>query len=274
MTPPSSSEPRIGAPTQGRPRSTRGEARPAGPVISRSIQVLGAFRPDRTALTLTEIARVCGLPLSSAHRIVGSLAAHGMLERDGRGAYHIGLRLWELGSLAPRGLGLREASLPFMEDLFEVTHENVQLAVRDGLESVYVERIAGRAAVPVQTRVGGRWPLHPTGVGRVLLAYAPADIQAEVLGRSLEAFTRLTITDPEALRHELAEVRRRGYAVNDRQIELETLSVAAPIRGRDGAVVAALSVVVRAGTRSPDALAPVVQATARGISRALSSIRP
>ena len=192
-----------------------------------------------------------------------------MLERDEEGTFHIGLRLWEIASLAPRGLGLRELALPFMEDLFAVTQENVQLAVRDGLESVWVERIAGRGAVPVFTRVGGRFPLYPTGVGRVLLAHAPTEVQEAVLAGPLETYTPLTVTSPEALRRVLGDVRAHGVAVNDRQVSMETLSVAAPVRGADGSVVAAVSIVVQAGSARPSALAPAVQATARGISRAL-----
>src|SRR5262249_59987301 len=102
------------------------------------------------------------------------------------GQYHIGLRLWEIASLAPRGLGLREASLPFLEDLYEITRENIQLAVREGDQVVFVERIAGRDAVAVRTRVGGRFALHATGVGLVLLAYAPCEVQERVLGSALD----------------------------------------------------------------------------------------
>src|SRR3712207_8102906 len=94
-----------------------------------------------------------------------------------RSRYRVGLLVWELGALAPRGLGLREAALPFMEDLYEVTHENVQLAVRDGTDVGFVERIAGRSGVGVLTRVGGRFALPPTGVGLVLLAHAPLAVQ-------------------------------------------------------------------------------------------------
>ena len=115
------------------------------------------------------------------------LVGWGALERGADGRYRIGLRLWEIASLAPRGLGLREAAMPFLEDLYEVTHENVQLAVREGLEVVFVERIAGRKAVPVLTRVGGRFALHATGVGLVLLAHAPAEIQEELLAAPLHA---------------------------------------------------------------------------------------
>jgi DNA-binding IclR family transcriptional regulator len=113
--------------------------------------------------------------------LVGELCAWGGVERGEDGRYRVGLRVWELGALAPRGLGLREAALPFMEDLYEVTHENVQLAVRDGEELVFVERIAGRDAVSMRTQVGGRFALPPTGVGLVLLAHAPAGVQERVL---------------------------------------------------------------------------------------------
>ena len=174
------------------------ERRTAG---GKLLAVLGAFTRERPAPTLSEIARAAGVPLSTAHRLVGELCAWGGLERDADGRYRVGLRVWELGALAPRGLGLREAALPFMEDLYEVTHENVQLAVRDDTEVVYVERFAGRAAVQVFTRVGGRFPLPPTGVGLVLLAHAPAEVQERVLAGPLPAHTQHSITDPRQPPH-------------------------------------------------------------------------
>lgn len=192
----------------------------------------------------------------------------GALERGDDGRYRIGLRLWEVGSLAPRGLGLREVALPVMEDLYEVTHENVQLAVRQDLELVFIERIAGRHAVPVLTRVGGRFALHATGVGLVLLAHAPVEIQQQVLAAPLERYTALTVTDPGRLRRCLAEVRRAGYAVSDRQVTMDALSVAAPIRAPQG-VVAAISLVVAHDRADPVALAPLVRAAGRVLSRAL-----
>jgi len=238
-------------------------------VIRRAAQVLTAFTPESRTLTLSQLARRTGLPLTTTHRLVGELVECGLLERDPGGTLHIGLRLWEIASLAPRGLGLRELALPFMGDLFSVTQGNVQLAVREGEESVYVERIAGRSAVPVLTRVGGRFPLHPTGVGRVLLAFAPPEVQESVLASPLARYTPLTVTSPDVLRRVLADVRSHGFAVNDRQVTMDSLSVAAPVRAADGTVVAAVSIVVQAGSAFPAALAPAVQATARSISRAL-----
>ena len=145
----------------------------------------------------------------------------------------------------------------------------MQLAVLDGLDVVYVERISARGAVGVRSRVGGRWPAHTTGVGLVLLAHAPPPIQEDYLGTPLAGFTELTITDPAALRRVLAEVRRTGYAVSDRQVTMDAVSVAAPVRNVGGAVVAALSVVVGTDGPPPSALVPAVVTAARGISRSM-----
>jgi DNA-binding IclR family transcriptional regulator len=205
--------------------------------------------------------------VSTTHRLVAELTGWGGLERDSGGRYRIGLRVFELGALAPRGLALREAALPFMEDLYEVTHENVQLAVRDQDEVVFVERLAARAAVSVLTQVGGRFAMPPTGVGLVLLAYAPAEVQERVLAGPLTRFTEHTITDPGRLRRVLAEVRRDGFAVSDRQVTGDAVSVAAPILAA-GQVVAALSVVVRGDSAAAvRGVTATVRAAARGISR-------
>ncbi|MGY1615514.1 IclR family transcriptional regulator [Geodermatophilus sp. SYSU D00691] len=234
------------------------------------LDVLGAFGRERPALSLSELARLTGVPLSTAHRLVAELCGWGALERGDDGRYRVGLRIWELGALAPRGLGLREAALPFMEDLYEVTHENVQLAVRDDVEVVYVERFAARDAVAVYTRVGGRFALPPTGVGLVLLAHAPVEVQERVLAGPLQRYTAHTITDPGRLRRVLAEVRRTGVAVSDRQVTDDAVSVAAPVEQR-GVVVAALSIVVRGSSPAAvRAFTPGVRAAARGISRVLT----
>ncbi|GJF03327.1 MULTISPECIES: IclR family transcriptional regulator [Pseudonocardia] len=239
-------------------------------VTARVLDLLAAFSADRPRLTLTELATRAGLPLSTAHRLVGELTAWGALERGDDGRYHVGLRLWEVGALAPRSLGLRETAMPFLEDLYEVTRQNVQLAVLDGTEVVYLERLAGRASVHVLTRVGLRLPLHATGVGLVLLAHADPELRERVLAGPLRRYTEKTVCDPEELRRMLADVRTTGVAISDRQIELISLSVAAPVSGPDGTVAAALSVVVPAEGTNPHSYVPVVRATARAISRALA----
>src|ERR1700741_4907324 len=226
-------------------------------VTARGFAVLDAFTTDASALSLSEIARRAGLPLTTTHRLVAELRVAGALERDVDGTYRIGLRLWEIGSLAPRGVPLREAALPFLEDLYEVTHENVQLGVREGREVVYIERIAGRQAVGVLTRVGGRFPLHASGIGLVLLAHAPERVQREVLEGPLRRFTDYTVTDPARLERILVQVRRDGVAISDRQVTREGLSRTAPVTGASGEVIAALSVVAKTGDTVAVRLAPV-----------------
>ncbi|WP_405915614.1 IclR family transcriptional regulator [Streptomyces sp. NBC_00728] len=235
----------------------------------RLLAVLAAFDHGHPALSLTDISRRAGLSLTTAHRLVAALAEWGALERDADGVYHVGLRLWEIAALAPRGLALRQTALPYLEDLYEATHENVQLAVRDGSEVVYTEWIAGRSSVGVRIQVGAHWPLHATGVGLALLAHTQPAFQETYCAGPLVSYTPYTITDPVRLRRTLAEVRRTGVAVSNRQVTDDALSVAAPVRGTDGSVVAAVSLVVPQADAQVPALIPAVRLAARGISRAL-----
>jgi DNA-binding IclR family transcriptional regulator len=239
--------------------------------VQRTLAVLDCFTAEAVSLTLSEIARRLAQPVSSTHRQVGELIRWGALERDKRGRYRIGLHLWEVGSRAPRSKNLHEASLPFLEDLYEATHENVQVAVLDGREVVYIERVFGHRAIRSGAVPGTRLPLHATAVGRVLLAHSDGDLINEVLGSPLTTFTSHTTVDPHELRRELAHVRRTGYAICDRQMRLVATSVAAPIRGPGGDVVAALSIIISANVESARRFAPAVVAAALGISRALGA---
>ncbi|MCQ9131614.1 IclR family transcriptional regulator [Streptomyces sp. IBSBF 2807] len=260
----------------GRARGHEGSATDRGVLAAHSrsaperlLSVLAAFDHAHTALSLSDISRRARLTLTTAHRLVGALTEWGALERDPCGVYHVGLRLWEVAALAPRGLALRQVALPFLEDLYEATHENVQLAVRDGSEVVYTEWLSGRSAVGVHIRVGARWPLHVTGVGLALLAHCGSGFQEAYCAGPLTAYTSHTLTDPALLRRALAEVRHSGVAVSSRQVTDDALSVAAPVRGPDGAVTAAVSVVVPYADAQVPVLAPAVRLAARGISRAL-----
>jgi DNA-binding IclR family transcriptional regulator len=243
-------------------------------VTAKVLAIFDAFSVEAPELTLTELAGRAGLSVPTAHRRAAELVAWGALERAPGGRYRIGLRLWEVAALAPRSHELRELALPFMEDLYVVTRQNVQLAVRAGRELVFVERIAGHGAVPVRTRVGGRFTLHATGVGLVLLAHAPTEVQEEILGGPLERYTPRTVTDPLELRRLLAEVRMQGYAVSDRMVTADALSVAAPIVDGRQDVQAALSLVVAADGAPVRALAHAVRTAARGISRGLGMPAP
>lgn len=145
------------------PESKRGGISPSVTpvsVVSKLVAILEAFDDSAPCMTLSDLSRRTGIPVSTVHRLVRELVVWGGLERDDKGRYAIGLRLWEIGSLCTRGPGLREAAMPFIEDLYEATHENVQLAVLEGDQALYVERISGRHAVPVISRSGGRLPAY------------------------------------------------------------------------------------------------------------------
>lgn len=250
-------------------------ARPASTgrtVAGRVFALLNAFSQDRPALRLIELAAVTGMPVSTVHRIATELVELGALKKERDGVYRIGLRLWELGSLCPAPRTLRDVSLPFMQDLYEATAENVHLAVLDGDEVLYVERVWGRRSVDVVTRVGGRSPLHATGVGKVLLAHGSRELQESVLAAGLKRYTAHTIVMPGILMRSLREVRETGIARCAEELSMGTASVAAPIFGPDRRVVAALSVVSHTvtHTRALTAVEPALRLAALSISRELA----
>jgi DNA-binding IclR family transcriptional regulator len=252
--------------------TVRGKRPPQGdPVVDRALALLAAFDDDHRRLTLSELARRAGMPLSSTRRLAERLTAWGALERAADGGYVVGLRLWEVGSLAPRALALREVAMPYMDDLYEATRQHVLLAVLDGDAALLVERRSSRDAVPVQYRVGDRLPLQMTGVGRLLLAYAPSDLQERVLRGEVGGRSDDPPPQAAALRRSLAEIRRTGVGVINRRRPAPVVSVAAPVRDAAGRVAAALSIVVPAGGASPKTIEPAVRAAARAVSRGLGA---
>jgi DNA-binding IclR family transcriptional regulator len=246
-------------------RSPSGES-----VLERVVRILEQFRPEASQLTLTALARGADLPLSTAHRLVEELVGHGLLERSDDRTLRIGLRLWEISLRSSRVLGLREAALPFMEDLHAVVKQHVSLGVLDGADVLYLERLSSRDAVTNLTTPAGRLPAHAVSSGQVLLAFAPPEARDAFLARPLPQVTERTITDPVALRRIRADVRRAGFAVATGQVEPTGTGVAAPIRGPDGTVLASLSVTVPIDGNAQRVL-PALLATTRGISRALGS---
>lgn len=246
-------------------------------VTSRALAVLGAFDPDHRSLTLTALAKRAGLPLATAHRLAGELQRWGALDRLAGGEYVIGRRLWDLGLLAPVSSGLRQAASPFLHDLYGATLATVHLAVRDGSEVLYIDRLAGHVSVPVVSKIGSRLPMHATGVGKVLLAYAPADV-VETVFTDLSRVTPYTVRNPARLRAQLERVRIDGYATTGDEMSLGASSVAVPVHApadSDGAaagpVVAALGIVVPDLRREKLRLVSALQVAARGITRTLAS---
>jgi IclR family transcriptional regulator, acetate operon repressor len=248
-----------------------GEREPTKSVLGRALRVLDTFDDEHHELRLSDIARRAGLPLSTVHRLVGELVAWGGLERSDD-HYRIGLRLFELGTIAPSWEQRRNAALPFMQDLYEATHENVHLAVLDGLEIVYLLKLSGHEQMPAPTRTGGRHAAHCTSLGKALLAFSPESAQEAVIAAGLEPKTRLTIRDPAAFRKELAAVREHGLAF-DRQESTPGLGcIGAPIFGPGGVPAAAISVSGPIRRMNSATLASQIRAAALGSSRALSDL--
>ncbi|MGH3391801.1 MAG: IclR family transcriptional regulator [Actinomadura sp.] len=237
-------------------------------VLRRALRILETVKDAANGLSLSEISRRSGVPLTTTHRIVIELHEWGALERDDSGEYRIGLRLWEVAAVTPRSVGLLRVALPFMQDLFETTHRGVHLAVREKDQVVFVERFLSPETATDRTQVGARYNLHTTAIGLVLLAHAPSDLQEDVVTGPLRRPSwHPPITEHE-LRQALADVRRMRYATTP--IRQEYRSVAAPIHGPAGTVVAALSLILPL-TESYGPRLAHLQATARGISRALGA---
>ncbi|MEW2357099.1 IclR family transcriptional regulator [Spirillospora sp. NPDC029432] len=244
-------------------RSSSGES-----VLTRVVRILDAFGPDSRVLTVGEIGRRAALPPATTARLVKEMVAHGLLARDERRRVRIGTRMWELAERASPMQSLREAAMRYMGDLRSVVGHSVQLGVLDGREALFVERLSAPEAVVNVTRVGGRLPLHASSAGLILLTHAPPAFQEEIIRGPLETFTPHTLRDGRALRAELAEVRRRGFAFCPGHIHPDATGIAVPVR-RNGQVVAALGLVVP-NDGAAWALNRPLQLTGMALSRALS----
>jgi IclR family acetate operon transcriptional repressor len=181
------------------------------------------------------------------------------------------MRLFELGQLAPQQRGLREAAAPFLADLFEATHETVHLAVPDGVDVVYVQKLPGRHGPRIDSRIGGRMPAYCTGVGKALLAFGPPERLAEVLAAGLVRRTPRTVVAPGLLRQELDRVRACGVAEEHEESTVGIACAAAPAMDASGRAVAAISITGWANRMDTARLAPAVRTAALGLSRALRS---
>jgi DNA-binding IclR family transcriptional regulator len=245
-------------------------SQPGVTVVSRAMALLGAFDAAHRRLSLSDLAERAGIPLATAHRLVGELTRLGALTRRTDGSYVVGRRLWDIGLLAPVQTDLREVASPFLHDLFSSTNVTVHLGVREGLSVLYLERLSGVRSVPVVSRVGAKLPLHATGVGKVLLAHAPAGVQERML-TSLTRITPYTIVQPARMRQQIERTLHDGYATTSEEMALGQCSVAVPVLTEDGACVAALGAVVTSLRRDRPRLVAALQVAAHGIGRSLGT---
>jgi len=183
---------------------------PGESVTFRALGLLDAFDTQHRVLSLTQVSRRTGVPLATAQRRLRDLVDGRLLEQRPDGLYEVGARMWRLGLLS-RPTSMREAALPHLQDLVARTGHTVHLAVLDGHAALVVDRLAGSRSVLTRHLPGARLPLYCTAVGKALLAFAPEPLQDVVLS-SMTPHTRFTLTDPAALRTQLAAVRRTRVA--------------------------------------------------------------
>lgn len=223
---------------------------------------------------VTDIAAATGLPKSTVHRILQSLLAWEFARADGGGGYLPGPRILALAGKVMSRFDPAQHARGALRDLRDRTGFTVHFAIRSGDEVVYVEKLEGRQPYDMKSRVGNSVPLHTTGIGKAILANLPAAETDRIISRAgLVAVTPKSITDPEVLREQLADVVHRGYAVDDGENDPGIRCVAAPVFDHTGAVMGGVSIAALTFDLelADDALAGQVMTTAAAVSAALGA---
>jgi DNA-binding IclR family transcriptional regulator len=237
-------------------------------VIRKAVHVLDLFSLERPEWGVSEVARELNIPKSTACELLGSLTDERLLRRTGRGRYRLGWRLFELSQTLLDTTKFRTEARKVMQELVERWGETAHLAVLEGVEAVYLEKVQPSPAVKILlSRTGARLPAHCSGVGKVLLANRDWDeVAAQLEEVGMSALTPNTITDVDALAGELTVIRERGYAYDMEEVSIGLCCVAAPIRDYSGEVVAAMSLsgpAYRFGDKKKALTAAIVDATRR-----------
>ena len=250
--------------------STKNPHAPTIQVLERMFAILDTLAAHPDPVSLKEISERTGLHPSTTHRILNDLAVGRLVDRPQSGTYRLGMRLLELGNLVKARLDVREAAMAPMRELHKITHQPVNLSMRQGDEIVYVERTySERSGMQVVRAVGGRAPLHLTSVGKLFLAHDdPQRVRAYATRTGLTGHTRNSITDLPRLERELGHVRQSGIARDDEELELGVRCMAAGIYDDQGKLVAGLSVSAPAD-RLEESWLDRVKGTAAQISQAL-----
>lgn len=239
-------------------------------VLGRIATIMNAFKGSQRVLSLSELSSRTGLPKSTLHRLGDQLCSVGWLERY-PGGYRIGIGLFELGNLAVEGTRLHSAALPHLRALAAKTGMGVQLAILDGSDVVYLDRIEP-ANFKLPTRRGGRNPAYCTGLGKAMIAYDEAAVDA-VLRSDMPRRTQQTITESAVLRAELKRVRDAGVAFDRGEAHDGLVCVAAPIR-QSGRAIAAVSVTGLAGGMRWGTASEAVREAAGAIWNARFNVGP
>jgi IclR family transcriptional regulator, pca regulon regulatory protein len=242
--------------------------------LSRGLTVLEAFNAERPAMTLADMSRATGLTRATARRLLHTLVALGFVCTDGR-TFELTPRVLDLGFAYVSSLQLPDIAQPFMEALSDRVHESVSASVLDGSQIVYVARVNTQRIMGISLAIGSRLPAAWTSMGRVMLAgLTDAQLDEFLDGLVVTRLTMQSITDIDALRSEIHQVRSQGYALIDQELEEGIRSVAAPLRDRRGRTLAALNVGTPAARVTLKELRTVILpdllSTARDIERQLA----
>lgn len=238
--------------------------------VGAAIALMKCFSAEEHELGVTDLARKLGLAKSTVHRLSRTLMADGMLEQNAENEkYRLGIALFGLGALVRRRMNLSSEARQDLFALRQATHETVQLAILDGADIMFVYNLESTQAIRVNSDIGVRKPAFCTASGRAILAFQSPEAVDGALAGGLPRRTPKTEVEPARLRKVLAEVRQRGYAIEDEESEAGMRAVAAPVRGPGGAVVGSVAVAGPVQRLTKDALvriAPQVIATAEAIS--------
>ncbi len=243
--------------------------------LERGLGIIRAFGPHAPEQTVTELAATTGLTRATARRFLITLIELGYVESDGR-IFRLTPRVLELGYSFLSGLRFPDVALPHLERLVAEVDEGSEASVLDGDHIVYVARVPSSAVMTLAINVGARMPAHATSMGKVLLAALPdAELDAYLAAAELRSILPRTLTDPKELRAQLERVREQGYAIVDQELEEGLVAIAAPVRGRDGRVIAAINLSSNVMRRTLDSLRgellePLLR-TARSIETDLAS---
>lgn len=213
-------------------------------MIGKALWLLQALGDYPQGVQLAELARRGGFPLSTAHRLAASLVREGFATfDDGTRRYHLGLKLFALAARVSNAHGFAGAALPVLQDLAATTREAALMSVLEGHNQLYVHYVKGPQQVNVIGEPGRLGPLHNTSMGKVLIAFAPRDVRAELVENlPLDSTGPNTITDREEFADQIATVRRQGYAIADQEHETGIRAVGVPVLGPDGNALAAISI--------------------------------
>jgi DNA-binding IclR family transcriptional regulator len=246
-----------------------GNSMEAGRSVTHKITSILMTFTEGSEHTLTEISRLAGLPISTAHRLTSELASRRLLERTPDGRYRAGLPLRMMGAGDPGPPALHERAPCVLEDLAKVTRCRARLGVLQELEVAYIEKQPGPRPVSSFTPAA-TLPVHPTALGRALLAFAPPSIVEITVLRGLRAYTPHTITAPDRFRRALAVVRLTRVAVTHFEFEATACGVAVPVFGAGGELVAAIELTVPDLGRELQSGMAALTIAARSLSRELA----